>query len=790
MTKLYHIDIDCPVCAEKVENALRINKSVNSVKLDYISKTLRIDSPLTCEEIVALSTAAEDEIVFFNLEESVKVKAELKDSNKVVSSLLDNEEVYTCSYENNALVIKTALPISDIKRLVRKADESATFSEKEVKTEVFKVKKLKDTKRLEKALSLAKGVMDFSVKEKEVKIISALSRDKLASLLRRNGAQILEHDENYYTLIRIIIALSIMVLAFALENVSTHFNLLFVVSYLVAGYDVLIKAVKNIFKGKVFDECFLMSIATIGALALSSYSEAAAVMVFYQVGEYFQDKAVGKSRASIADLMDIKSETATVIRDGEAVELECEEIVKDEIIIVKAGERVALDGIVEEGESFLDLKALTGEAVPVKVAKGEEVLSGAVNQNAVLKIKVTKEYKDSTVNRILSLVETSSEKKSEKEKFITKFSRYYTPSVILLALIIAIVPPLLGMGTFSLWIYRALIILVVSCPCAIVLSVPLAYFASIGSYAKEGILVKGAISVQNLAKVSLLAFDKTGTLTKGEFEVQNVTNYTDTDVLAIASSLESFSTHPIAKAIVRSCPSTLLARGVVEIPGKGIKGVIDGQEYRCGSSKLFKEAQEAQGSLVYVGTDEKVLGYIEISDELKESTAEAISSLRALGVNNLVMLSGDKKETAEEIGHRLSLDRVESELLPDEKLRAFNALKREGEIASYCGDGINDAPALASADVGIAMGGVGSQAAIEAADCVIMSDDLRKISAGISISRKTEKIIIENIVFAIAVKVLVILLATLGVSNMWLAIFADVGVALLCVLNSMRAMKI
>ena len=791
---------DCPNCAARIEAELKKHPDISSCTLDFTTSKLTLETTLPPEEIKKIIIKIDDETTFpeEGRKVTLKAKADCADcARKVEEALKKNPEISDCSFDftQGKLTLTTTLSIPEIKKLVLEADDDIVLSD-EVKSIKLRVKTLskENYKKLDDLLSGNENIKKFSINKEKGKIVveTSLTEEEVKNLILKGNKNIIflsKRDINK-NLIRIITSIALMLIAAVAEKFFDPARYLFLVAYLISGYDVLLKAIKNIFKGRVFDENFLMSIATVGAVILSSYSEAAAVMVFYQVGEYFQDRAVRKSRASITQLMDIKSESATVIRNGEHLEVAPEEVNKGEMILVKAGEKIPLDGIVIEGNSYLDTRALTGESVPVSVKVGDRALSGSLNQDGVLTIQVTDEYRDSTVSRILALVEDSSEKKSSSEKFITKFSRYYTPIVVVLALLVAILPPLFNLGSYSVWVYRALMLLVVSCPCALVLSVPLSYFASIGAFAKQGILVKGADSVQNLAKTYLVAFDKTGTLTKGEFEVELINNYTDVDILPIAAALEESSTHPIAKAIVRKAGTVALkAEDIHEIAGKGIEGVIDGIKYLAGNAKLFSNAEKVDGTVVYIGREDKILGYITIADSLKSTTREAIKSLKENGVKKTAMLTGDKKDTADRIGKELGLDIVKSELLPDEKIKAFEGMMKEGTISAYVGDGINDAPTLSRADVGIAMGGVGSDAAIEAADCVIMTDDLLKISTGIKIAKKTEKIVKENIIFALSVKIVVIILSTLGITNMWLAIFADVGVSIIAVLNAMRCLS-
>lgn len=612
------------------------------------------------------------------------------------------------------------------------------------------------------------------------------------------------------TLIRIIVS----AVLFAAAMVVSHLVelpwwgelLLFLPSYLLVGYDVMIKAAKNIAHGQVFDECFLMIVATFGAFAVKEFPEAAAVMLFYQVGELFQSIAVGRSRKSIAALMDIRPESATVVRGGEEIEVSPEEVEAGEEIIVRVGERVPLDGIVIEGSTSLNTVALTGESLPRDVKTGENVMSGTVNVGSVIRLRTTGVYSESTVARVLELVERSADRKAKSENFITKFARYYTPAVVISAVLLAVTPPLLFGGEWAEWIHRALIFLVVSCPCALVISVPLSFFSGMGGASKKGILIKGSNYVEALSKVDTAVFDKTGTLTKGSFAVTAIHSHdlSEAELLDLAALAESYSNHPIAQSIVRAhgghIDSSRIGE-VTEIAGLGIRAVIDGRTIFVGNRKLMDEIgiepvceqgclNEDHGTCVHVAFENGYCGHIIISDELKASSVKAISELKASGIR-AVMLTGDTKAVGESVGSALGMDEIHSELLPEDKVSIVESMleKRKGTLA-FVGDGINDAPVLTRADVGIAMGAIGSDAAIEAADVVLTDDDPLKVAAGVWIARKTMRIVRENIVFALAVKLAVLVLGSLGIANMWIAVFADVGVAVIAILNAIRAMRV
>ena len=578
----------------------------------------------------------------------------------------------------------------------------------------------------------------------------------------------------------------------------------FLAAYVIIGGDVVKKAVKNIGQGQMFDENFLMTIATAGAFFVGEYAEAVAVMLFYQVGECFQSYAVNRSRKSIADLMDIRPDYANVIRDGTAVEVGPEEVEIGETILIKPGERIPLDGKVVKGTSSLDTMALTGESLPRDVAEGEDVISGCVNLSGVLEVQVSKGFGESTVAKILDLVENAGSKKSEAEHFITKFARYYTPVVVGLAALLALVPPLVTGGGWADWIYRALSFLVISCPCALVISIPLSFFGGLGGASRAGILIKGSNYLEALADAEMIVMDKTGTLTKGVFGVRKIVpaeGSTEEEVLETAAYAESFSNHPISKSLVRAYGKEIddsRIKDVEETAGHGICAVLDGQRVLAGNDKLMKsrnvegKSPEEAGTIVHVAKEQKYLGYIVIADEIKEDAKTAVDGFKAAGMKNIVMLTGDRKKTADSIAGELGITEVYAELLPGDKVEQVEKLlasKSEKGKLVFVGDGINDAPVLARADIGVAMGGLGSDAAIEAADVVIMTDEPSKIAKAMQISQKTLGIVKQNIVFAIGVKVLVLLLAALGAASMWAAVFADVGVAVIAILNAMRAMK-
>ena len=617
-------------------------------------------------------------------------------------------------------------------------------------------------------------------------------------------------------LYRIITAFVLFVVLMVLEHTGVLEQLpsqwlvflIYLIPYLVIGYDIVYKAVRNISHGQVFDENFLMMVATFGAFGVKEYSEAVAVMLFYQVGELFQNYAVGKSRQSISDMMNICPEYANIEEDGVLTQVDPDDVEVGTIIVVKPGERIPLDGIVTEGTSMIDTAALTGESVPRRATVGDEIISGCVNGSSTIKVKVTKAFEDSTVARILELVENASSKKAKVENFITRFAKYYTPVVTIGAVILAILPPLILGGGWADWIQRACIFLVISCPCALVISVPLGFFGGIGASSKIGILVKGSNYLEAVAEMTTIVFDQTGTLTKGEFKVSEVQPSADKnntigkeELLEIAAYGEGYSNHPIANSIREAYGKTLSMERVTdteEIAGHGIHTFIDGREVYLGNAKLM-DAQniaytenKTAGTVVYVACNNVFAGSIVISDTVKEGSKDAIRDMKQVGVKKTVMLTGDRQAAADAVAAELGIDEVHAELLPADKVGQVEKLlgaQNEKERLAFVGDGINDAPVLTRADIGIAMGSMGSDAAIEAADIVLMDDDIRKIASLVKIARKTLGIVKQNIVFALAVKALVLLLGALGMANMWEAVFADVGVSVIAILNSMRTLN-
>ncbi len=607
-------------------------------------------------------------------------------------------------------------------------------------------------------------------------------------------------------LIKIIVSLLLVVISLFLKfDIELYHNILYIIAYLIVGYDIVLKAIRNIFKGKVFDENFLMAVATIGAFCIGEFPEAVAVMLFYQVGELFQSYAVDKSRKSVANLMNIRPDYANVYRGDEMMRVDPDEVNIGDIILVKPGEKIPLDGVVVEGESMLNTQALTGEVVPRKVSVNDEVLSGCINNNGILKIKVSKEFGESTVSKILDLVENASSRKSKSENFISKFAKYYTPIVVIVAVLLAIIPPLvIKDALFSDWLYRALSFLVVSCPCALVISIPLSFFGGIGASSKIGVLIKGSNYLEAIASAEIVVCDKTGTLTEGVFKVQKIdaVGYSDDDLLRYAAYAEGFSNHPISLSLKQAYNKEMnekLVTKTQEISGKGVKALVDGKIVLVGNEKLMKEynikfqKSEETGTIVYVAINDEFAGTILIADKIKEDSYKALKLFKNNNVEKVVMLTGDLENISESVANELHLDEYHAELLPQDKVHWVEKLMTQkssrGKLI-FIGDGINDAPVLALSDIGVAMGGLGSDAAIEAADVVIMTDEPSKIANSIHIAKKTMHIVRENIFFAIGVKIGVLVLSAFGLASMWGAVFADVGVSILAIINALRILKI
>ncbi len=612
--------------------------------------------------------------------------------------------------------------------------------------------------------------------------------------------EILE-DEKYRVIISFILFLVALIVKF--DNVLIN-NILYIISYLLVGFEILKNALLNIVKGKIFDENFLMTIATIGAFIIGEIPEAVAVMLFYQVGELFQDYAVDKSKKSITELMNIRPDIANVLEKDKIRKVSPEEVAVGSIIVISPGEKIPLDGVIIEGNSSVDTKALTGEAMPSNVSIGDNIISGCINLNGVIKVKVTKDFEESTISKILDLVENATSRKSKSEKFITKFARFYTPIVVVIAIILGTVIPFITDGNYKEWIYRALSFLVVSCPCALVISIPLSFFGGIGGASKIGVLIKGSNYLEMLSGVDTMLFDKTGTLTEGVFFIQKVNpiDISDDKLLEIVAYAENYSNHPIADTIKRFYNKKIdekKIKNIEELAGLGISAVIDNKKVLVGNEKLMKEKKidfkkcNDIGTILYVAINSKYSGYIVISDQIKTDSKDLVKSLKLNGVKNIIMLTGDKDKVAKDISKELNIDRYHAELLPQDKYKIVETIiknKNSDKFVSFVGDGINDAPVLALADVGIAMGGVGADSAIEAADIVIMNDEISKIVSAINISRKTMKIVKENIFFAIIVKIAILIFSALGIASMWHAVFADVGVSIIAILNSLRMLRV
>lgn len=772
--------LDCANCAAKIEEHVSKIEGINSASVNFVTKTLIL-------EIGEINQAKE--LISATIDKVKKIESDVKVIEKQSDKSLKKEILLEglCCGNCAAKIEREANKIDGVRSAL------VDFVATSLIMEIDNPSKLDSI--IEKVKEIVKRI------EPDVKVV--VLEDKAKKISSKTEAQ--EEESNKSEIIRFTAGAAIFAIATALK-LSNYIELtLYLISYVLVGGEVVLRAVKNISKGQVFDENFLMGIATIGAFAIGDYPEGVAVMLFYQLGEMFQDMAVNRSRKSIAALMDIRPDFANLKIGDDVQKVAPEEVDIGDIIIVKPGEKVPLDGKVIEGRSMVDTSALTGESVPREVGSGDSILGGVINKNGLLTIEVEKEFGDSTVAKILDLVQNASSKKSTTENFITRFARYYTPAVVFAAAALAVLPPLFIEGaTFSQWLYRALSFLVVSCPCALVISIPLGFFGGIGGASKNGILVKGGNYLEALNNAEVVVFDKTGTLTKGVFKVTEVKaqgGISKDELLSFAAHAESYSNHPIATSIV-SAFGKEIAKDTVEnyeeVSGHGVKVRVSGKEVLAGNYKLMDkenipyEQVETIGTVVHVAVDKVYAGYIVISDEVKEDSAKAIKALKALGVKKTVMLTGDNKTVGTKVAEALGLDEVYAELLPDQKVEKVELLDKEKSAKGkliFVGDGINDAPVLARADIGIAMGGVGSDAAIEAADVVIMTDEPSKIAAAIKIARKTRNIVMQNIIFALSVKLVLLLLVAAGLGTMWEAVFGDVGVALIAVLNAMRAMK-
>lgn len=778
--------LDCAHCSSKIEYEINKIDGVNAA-INFMTKTLTLEISSDYDHSTLIDKVRD---IVNRLEPHVKVIVKEYKSGIKKSFILEGLGCANCAS-------KMETQISNQEGV---NSASVDFMSKKLTIEISN--NIEINKIIEEVEKIVKNI------EPHVNMIN--TSEKSGSIVKE-----VEDDHHHHNhgnsevkkqIIKLIISGGLLILGSVLDLSPSFELLIFLMSYLLVGSEVLIRAANNIRRGQVFDENFLMSIATVGAFFVGEFAEAVGVMLFYQVGELFQDIAVDRSRKSISELMDIKPDYANLLVKEGIIVVSPEDVEIGDKIMVKPGEKIPLDGKVIEGASTVDTAALTGESLPREVEAGSVVLSGAININGVLTIEVSKNYGESTVSKILELVQNASSKKAPTEKFITKFARYYTPAVVYGALAIATIPPLFIEGaTFSEWIYRALIFLVISCPCALVISIPLGFFGGIGGASKRGILIKGSNYLEALNNVETVVFDKTGTLTKGVFNVTEVhpeNQYGKEELLEIAAYAEVFSNHPIAKSILKAYGKDInksIIEGYEEIPGHGTKVIVSGREIFAGNTKLMSRQNidctkvESVGTIVHLSVNDEYAGYIVISDEIKEDADKAIDLLKDLGVKKTVMLTGDTKQVGEKIGAQLGLDEVYSELLPTdkvEKLEMIDSQKSNKGKLVYVGDGINDAPVLARADIGMAMGGLGSDAAIEAADIVIMTDEPSKIATGIKIAKRTRKIVWQNIFFALGVKGIFLIMGAFGIATMWEAVFADVGVAFIAILNSMRVMNV
>ena len=783
VTKVYLLKgLDCPNCSAKIEKEVGELGGVASSTVNLMNQTLTVQA-----------------------------------GTSVATSLLDTVTTIVHSHEPDVEVSEKTEPAVTKVYLLKGLDcpNCSAKIEKEVGeldgVTSSTVNLMNQTLTVQAGTSVAASLLDtvttivhshepdVEVSEKQLEATAPVKKDEKAAVY---------NDEDKKRTIRLAVGAVVYAIGMALTvfaKLPTLAELAFlIVAYVILGWDVVWQAVKNITRGQVFDEHFLMSVSTIGAFAIGEYPEAVAVMLFYQVGEFFQSLAVKRSRKSISDLMDICPDSATVKRNGVLQVVSPESVAVGEIIVVKTGEKIPLDGIVVDGESMLDTKALTGESVPRSIRKGDEALSGCINQSGLLTLKVTKSFGESTVSKITDLVENASARKAPTENFITTFARYYTPVVVGMAAVLAIIPPLVLGGGWSKWLRRGFVFLIVSCPCALVISIPLTFFGGIGAASKRGVLVKGSNYLEALNKVSVVVFDKTGTLTKGVFEVANIipaAGYQKEQVLEYAAQAESYSNHPIAKSILATYGKPIDQKqfsGFEEISGHGISVMVQGKKVLAGNSKLMESekiayaACDAAGTKFYVAADGSYVGCILIADEVKPDSKCAIAELKKIGVEKTVMLTGDDERIGKSVADELGLDAYYAQLLPDqkvEKLEMLDKQKRQGSKLAFVGDGINDAPVLARADVGIAMGGLGSDAAIEAADVVLMTDEPSKLVEAIDVAKATKRIVMQNIVIALGIKSVFLVLGALGMAGMWEAVFGDVGVTIIAVLNAMRILK-
>lgn len=774
--------LDCPNCSAKIEKEVGALPNVDSSVVNLMKQTLTVHTCNNADSALMIQV----ESIVHSHEPDVEV-FEKKELTVTKIYLLKGLDCPNCS----AKIEKEVGELDGVTvSTVNLMNQTLT-----VQAETSVASSLLDT-----VIAIVHGhEPDVEVSEKQPENIILHKKEEKPTVY---------NDEDKKLTIRLAAGAAIYAVGMALTlfaKLPTPAELVFLIAaYVILGGDVVWQAVKNITRGQVFDEHFLMSLSTIGAFAIGEYPEAVAVMLFYQVGEFFQSLAVKRSRKSISDLMDIRPDSATVKRNGELQVVSPENVIVGEIIVVKPGEKIPLDGIVMEGESMLDTKALTGESVPRRIRKGDEALSGCINQSGLLTLKVTKSFGESTVSKIIDLVENASARKAPTENFITTFARYYTPIVVGMAVVLAILPPIILGGGWSDWLRRGFVFLIVSCPCALVISIPLTFFGGIGAASRRGVLVKGSNYLEALNKVSIVVFDKTGTLTKGVFEVSNVipaVGYQKEQVLEYAAYAESYSNHPIAKSIIAACGKAVDKKQLSnfeEISGRGISVSFSDKKILAGNGKLMESekidysASEAVGTKVYVAVDGTYVGCILISDEVKSDSKRSIAELKNIGIEKTVMLTGDDENIGKSVAEELALDEYYAQLLPDqkvEKLESLDSQKRSGSKLAFVGDGINDAPVLARADVGIAMGGLGSDAAIEAADVVLMTDEPSKLVEAIDVAKATKRIVMQNIVIALGIKGVFLVLGALGIAGMWEAVFGDVGVTIIAVLNAMRILK-
>lgn len=804
--------LDCANCANKIEDKVSKMSWVKDASVNFTTKTLKVESESDIdtkrlEELQNVVTSIESEVV---LKEKKKV-TQITPKNNIVNTknLGENRKVYILQGLNCA---GCAAKIEDkVERLPMVKEASLDFVSKKLIIDLNDNKEDVDSKvrkivnNLEPDVVVKEISSDATRSAYSSKLDDVNSSENFTEANKSDEDDDEEHGEiSKKDKIKFAVGCGFFIAALLVKNIEWLKVSLFVISYVLVGGHVVMRAAKNILKGQVFDENFLMAIATIGAFAIKEYPEAVAVMIFYQIGELFQDAAVSRSRKSIGELMNIRPDFAIIKVENEEKAVDPEQVNINDVIIVKPGEKIPLDGKVISGEAQVDTSALTGESVPRKVSIGDEVLGGCINTNGVLNIQVTKVFGESTIAKILDLVENAGAKKAPTEKFITKFARYYTPIVVFLALGLAVIPPILNGGQdVHQWIYRGLSFLVVSCPCALVVSIPLGFFGGIGAASKNGILVKGGNYLEALNKVDTVVFDKTGTLTKGVFKVTKIHSESwieESDLMYYAAYGESYSNHPIAKSIMNAYGNEIdnsKVSELKEIAGHGLQVNIDGKSVLLGNSKLMEKeniihtAPKEVGTIVHVVIDKKYAGYIVISDEIKEDSKMAIELLKKAGVRNTIMLTGDNDVIAKSVSDKIGLDKYYSQLLPQDKVEKLEEIEKtkQGNMI-FVGDGINDAPVLARADIGIAMGGIGSDAAIEAADVVIMTDEPSKIAQAIKIAKSTQKIVWQNITIALTIKVIILILVAMGLGNMWEAVFGDVGVALIAIVNSARVLKL